>query len=139
MYSDWLSLELHQACDGDVYKDVVRIHETKRNGIKSGTICRLYMKDGKDIPIVVRGIINSDKKNYILIDEVTRERLEIDKLPIGAKITLRIRDGNVWDKIIWAAWASDPALRISMLIAFVSLALGVIALAIELLKPLSDR
>lgn len=134
MYSNWLQLSLHQAKAIDVYKDAVRIHESNRNGIKAGTICRLYIKDGGSVPVVVRGLKDNEQL-CVRLDEVTRAKLGIEKVKIGSLIVLRIRDGNLWDKIYWVLSASDPASRVSIWIAFLSLILGLVALGFEVWHP----
>ena len=127
--NDWHQLCLHQARTEDVYKDTARIHEGKRSGVKSGRIVRLYVKGAKSVLVAVRGL-DCGEESWIRLDEVTRERLGIADRKLYSVIEVRIRKGHWWESVSWALTASDPAARVSILIATF---LGAISIVVSIL------
>ena len=124
---EWLKLFLHEAKSADVYKDTARIHESNRAGIKAGRICRLFAKGFKSTLVAVRGLKDEEQLD-VRIDEVTRERLGISHLEVGKLVEVRLREAWLLERIWWVMNASDPAARVSIWIAVISLVLGAVAL-----------
>ena len=128
-----VDLEVHQVDAVDVYKDIARIHQTKRGNIPEGKICRFWVGK-KSRLLAVRGLSDKilgerkqttvdDFKN-ILLDEVTRDRL---KLTLNETYTFKIRSAG-WLGQFWWAWrSSDPGYRIATRLGVISLLLGLIA------------
>src|SRR5262245_58371497 len=124
---EWHDLEIHHAREGDVYKDTARIHESHRSGIKSGRICRLFIQGRRRHTLVaVRGLPETER-NWIRLDDATRERVGLNDDSVGTRAHFKIKEGHWWESTTWALGASDPAARISVGLGWWSLLLAVIA------------
>lgn len=120
-------LEVHQVLDQDVLKDMARIHVSHRKGIGVGRICKLTANNHSTW-VSARGLDTSsssgDKPEWIRLDEITRERL--GNLTLQKSYDFEIEPATAWGHIRWAMRASDPAARVSVLIAIWSAILSTI-------------
>jgi len=127
----WRELNLAQVDRHEVYKDIVRIHESSRGGIKSGKICWLYVSGYGHTVVSVRGLKDC-QRSQILMDEAMRERVGLSQNDIGTRIKFHLQEGDWFDTILWMLWATDPAVRLPAWMAFLSLLLGLLAMGLAL-------
>ena len=120
-------LEVHQSLEKDVFTDTARIHESNRDGVGVGQICKLTV-NGHSWWIAVRGLDVStqsgNQKNWIRLDEVTRERL--GKLALFTSYEFNIEPASVCGRLRWAMTASNPLARLSLGIAIWSTILSTV-------------
>jgi hypothetical protein len=119
-------LVVHEAKWRDVYRDVARIHKSKRGSIQSGTICRLYANT-KSRLVVVRGADKEDstEEEWIRVDEITRDALDLTRYK---NYEFQIAPVGRLQQARWAWQASEPATRVAMQISILSFGLGVVSL-----------
>lgn len=129
------SLEVRQLDAEDVFKDIARIHESQRGGLPLGTICKISVGKASRY-LSIRGLpaetlerrkLPTQAPNYILLDEVARSDLG---LKLQSKYRFKIVPASWCGRVWWACSATDPAARVSALIATWSLALAVIGLVL---------
>ncbi len=140
-------LEIHQAKNEETYRDIVRIPEDLRldsagKTIDEGRICKI--KTGsKTAYVIVRGVKNFELQGTpahvhgrcIHMDEVTRQRLEVDKMH-SARFELEPVDW--WGQFRWAWSATEIGYRISSRLGLLGLVLGLIAFLPELVKWIGE-
>jgi hypothetical protein len=136
-------LEIHQAKNEEVYRDIVRIPENARldsagKKIDEGRICKI--KSGsKTAYVIVRGVKNFDPQGSpehvhdrcIHMDDATRARLGVNGKP-SARFDLK--PVGFTGQLIWAWNATEIGYRVSSRLGLIGLALGLIALFPELIK-----
>lgn len=130
-------LEVHEAFDFDIYNDVVRIHQSQRNGIEAGSICalRVIRNATRCWPrlVIVRGLERAgskrsdcsipdiDQPNWIRLDEVTRRKLGVRT---GSTYEFEIAKVPCLMEFIWAFQSSNPTTRIATQISIATFILG---------------
>ena len=124
------SLEVHQVQEQGVLKDMARIHVSHRKGIEVGRIVKLTANKHSTW-VSARGLDtnsgsgnSSNKSDWIRLDDITRERL--GNLSLQQRYEFQIEPATIWGHIRWAMRASDPAARVSILIAIWSAFLSTI-------------
>ncbi|MGA3136687.1 MAG: hypothetical protein ABSC88_11905 [Terracidiphilus sp.] len=120
-----VALKVHQPEKEDVYHDRARIPEEFRGGIREGRICEISVA-GKSALLEVRGIID-EKEQIIRLDEVTRNRLNVDA---GKTCDFTLREAWWLGQFLWAWSASDSAARMAARLGLLGLILGLLALGI---------
>lgn len=126
-----MKLTVKSALEGDVFKDIVRIHQENRGPIKAGRVCKISVKNGKEKFFIVRGLpVNQNSK--ILMDDISREALGVE---LGEEYEFEVKEAGLWGKVWWACTVADTAPRIAAQLGVLSVilgALGVILGAISL-------
>ena len=125
-----MKLFVHQVPKDDIFRDVVRVHRSHREGIRAGQICRITT-NGVTALAVARGAPNNDEDG-IWLDDAMRSRLTVKE---GTTADIEIKKAR-WDQeFAWLWYSSDPANRtagrlgiISLVLGFIGLVLGLIAL-----------
>lgn len=122
-----MRLTVHQMAVSDIFSDRVRLNYSYREGIKSGSICRLRVNNASAL-VEVR---NTNEKGGIWLDDDTRGRLSV-------------RDGLEYEfeqlelvgflgEMIWFARAANPVNRVAGKMGLLSLVLGVISLVVAII------
>lgn len=117
-------LEVHQVRDEEVYRDIVRVHRSRRGKLRSGQVCRITI-DRLSTHAVVRGLPD-DQQDWICLDEVQREKLGVER---GQRVEPKISRAGIFGWLAFMLNASDPALRAASWIGLVSLMVGLLSLA----------
>ncbi|GEM_PF-4431242 len=113
---------VHEAKQTDVYKDIIRVHESVRDGVREGRICRVCVNGKKSALFSIRGLPDCEK-NFIRIDDIGRDRLKLSEKDQAAFTFAEVS----WTEAVrWAAKAADPGARIATWIAIWSGGLGVV-------------
>jgi hypothetical protein len=123
-----MRLEVHQGFDFDNYKDVVRIHSDHRKGIRSGRIAKVWVTDGGSTIAAVRGL-DDGEENWVRVDLETRRRLDVK---LDNAYEFNIRKAWFWEKLLWAARASDPTARVATWIGISLGGIGVVFSVIQI-------
>ena len=140
-------LEIHQAKHEETYRDIVRIPEDLRidsagKRIDEGRICKI--KTGpKTAYVIVRGVKNFELEGSpahvhgrcIHMDEVTRQRLDVDKTR-SARFDLE--PVGWWGQFRWAWSATEIGYRVSSRLGLLGLVLGLVAFLPELIKWIGE-
>lgn len=127
-----MRLTVHEGQASDNYKDIVRVHKANRNGVDSGFIAKVSVTDGKSIYVVVRGL-GKGQEREVWMDLQTRKRLGVE---LGKEYDFNVRAATWWEKVIWAAKASDPSMRIGTCIGLVGILLGILLSAVQIWQGL---
>lgn len=115
-----MKLTVKSALEGDVFKDIVRIHQDNRGSIKAGRVCKISVKNGKEKLFIVRGLpVNQNDK--ILMDDLSREALGVE---LGKEYEFEVQETGFWGKIWWACSVADPIPRIAAQLGVLSVVLG---------------
>jgi hypothetical protein len=123
-------LQVAEAFKQDAYKDIVRIHWRERGKHnKIGSIVAISVDGGPWRLFSLLGLPD-EHKGQIRFDHVSRDELE---LKLGEVHNFEIKETNVWQKLMWAVRATDPAARIAAWIAVWSAILGILALVIGII------
>lgn len=136
-------LEIHQAKNEEVYRDIVRIPEDVRldsggNKIDEGRICKI--KTGPHTAyVIVRGVRNFDLQGSpahvhgrcIHMDDATRRRLGVTDTHSAR---FELEPVGWYGELLWAWTATEIGYRISSRLGLLGLILGLIALSPELIK-----
>ncbi len=122
------TLIVDDSLQGDVYKDIARIHWKERGAKRNriGSIVAIRVDNGPRHFFSLRGLDNKDL-GKIRFDFVARQAL---KLEIGTTHDFTIQEANPLQKLKWALHATDPVARIATWIALWSLILGLAGLAL---------
>ena len=128
-------LKVHQQLRGDVYRDVVRIPEKHRRDVKGrrvpeGTIVRLTVSDGGASKVVWLRGIEGEAKPWIRMDDKARNELGV---VTNQEYYFTIERVRTCGKLCWALDSSDPAVCLAAWLAVISVALGVLSVALALL------
>jgi|SRR3989344_5014844 len=128
-------LEVHQARNGEILKDLVRVSEKKRisrtgNKIKANSVCKISSPStGGSVFAVLRGLEQFGEENFIRMDEYLREDLCIE---FGERYEF-VFETKWWYRFVWPWGATDPGYKISSKIALISLGLGIISVILGLI------
>ena len=118
-------LEVHQGRGGEVFQDIVRIHENSRNGLRPGHVHK-FSTPGKSAYFILRGSEEAKDLGRILMDDISRQTMG---LCLGQTEDFEIVEANFLGELRWAWSASETAYRVAARLAVVSFGLGVLALA----------
>ena len=132
-----IKLIVRPAKEKDVYRDFVRVYEENRknkhgNKIKSGKIGKVkILPTNKSINAILKGTEENDKERNIYLDESLREKLGVE---CNKEYDFVFEENNNWCGQLRLTWnATDPGYRISIRIAIVAFAFGVISILIGLI------
>lgn len=117
-----LSLKLRSAEYDDVYRDIVRISEATRQGLKTGRIYK-FAVEGASAHFILRGT-GPENDGKMLIDEAARSKLN---LAAGSEVAIRISEAGWLGELAWMWSATDPTYRIAGRLGVLSFLLGLIA------------
>jgi hypothetical protein len=123
-----LRLKVHQVNKDDIFRDVVRLHRSHRQGINAGQICRVST-NGLTVLAVARGSPSNDV-NGIWLDDAMRSRLGLKE---GATTDFKIAKASWYEEFTWLWRSSDPVNRTAGRLGIISLVLGLIALLLGLI------
>jgi hypothetical protein len=104
----------------DVFKDIARIPEPDRGGIREGSICSVSV-NGHTKHLIVRGLVDT-LPGGIMLDEITRKAL--GDMHEGISYNFEIKEAGIWGHIKWACTVADRGSRISAWVGIISLLLG---------------
>ncbi|HEY8948688.1 MAG TPA: hypothetical protein VIM56_07365 [Rhizomicrobium sp.] len=127
-----VSLKVRGAESEDVYKDIVRISEASRHGLKTGKVHKFSVPEGSAYFILRGSAQENDGK--ILMDEAARGKLNLGP---GAEREFEIQEAGFWGELRWVWNATDPTYRIAGRLGVLSFSLAILALwpvAEELLR-----
>lgn len=124
MISRQIKLKVRSAQEEDVYKDIVRISQNSRHGLKTGKIHR-FKADGNHAYFILRGT-GPENDGKLLIDEAARSKLS---LSAGAEREFLIEEVGWWGELVWMWEATDPTYRVAGRLGVLSLLLGLLAFA----------
>ena len=124
-------LRVSEALAVDEYKDIARVHWEQRGrpSIKIGRIVKLTVVGGKPRIVAIRGLADKDK-GKIRLDFVNRDEM---KLNLDQEYEFEIQTTGIWEKLVWACTATDPAARIAAWIAVISGVFGVLGLVLGII------
>ena len=71
-----VKLVVLKAFEKDIYRDIVRVHQSQRGDIPEGRICWIAV-NGKSKRLVMRGLADG-VRGYILLDDLSRNELNVD-------------------------------------------------------------
>jgi hypothetical protein len=114
-------LKLYPLFREDVFKDIARVGELDRGGIREGSVCRV-IANGHTKQLIVRGL--EGLPGVIMFDEITRESM--GKMQTGFSYDFSIEESGPIGQIVWACTVSDRGARISAWIGIVSVVLGIL-------------
>jgi hypothetical protein len=97
----------------DVFKDIARIPEQQRGGIREGSVCTVSA-NGCTKQLIVRGLEEA-LADGITLDEITRKAM--GNLQEGLSYDFAIKEAGVWGQIKWACLVADRGPRIPATIA----------------------
>ena len=106
----------------DVFKDIARLPEQDREGIREGSICAVSI-NGHTKRLIVRGL-EEQLNGGIMLDAITRKAL--GGLQEGMSYEFTIKQAGVLGQIRWACTVADRGARISAWIGLLSLTLGIL-------------
>jgi hypothetical protein len=123
-----MKLTVHQLPQADVYKDVVRIPEAHRldvdaRRIAEATVCKVAVSGGCSKLLSVRGYNSTEP--IILMDERTRNDLGVSD---RQEYDFQLKPTRWFGHSRWAWNASDPAYRVPIRMALLSVVLGFVGL-----------
>jgi hypothetical protein len=110
----------------DVFKDIVRLPEQARGGIREGSICTVSV-NGHTRQLVVRGLEEA-LSGGIMLDEITRKTM--GDLQEGMSYNFSIKEAGIFGHLRWACCVSDRGYRISAWVGIISLGLGLLGAAL---------
>jgi len=123
-------LEVAEAVRDDIYKDIVRIHWRQRGkGSKVGAIVAVSVDRRPEHFFSLRGLADQEQ-GKIRMDHVARSELHVN---LNEVHEFAIRKTTVWEKLLWAVRATDPAARIAAWIAVWSGVIGILSLVIGII------
>ena len=105
----------------DVFKDIARIPERSRAGIREGSICAVSV-NGHTKCLIVRGLEDT-LYDRIMLDEHTRKALGVED---GGSYEFSVEETGIIGHVKWACTVSDRGYRISAWVGIISLALGML-------------
>jgi hypothetical protein len=129
-----VKLKVRSAPDRESYLDIARIHHEYRKTrqgqpIESGSVFRVYCTEtGKEAFLIARGLSSSEEPR-IHIDYQVRQKLGVTNHQI---YDFDLRKGDFCSEVWWALHATDTQYSFAAKISLISLALGLIGLAIAL-------
>lgn len=129
-----MRLTVHQGYDFDNYKDVIRVHNVHRAGVKSGRLVRVRTDKGGSTVAAVRGL-NDEEKSWTRMDLETRRRLKVE---LGEEHHFTIRKAWWWEKLCWAASSSDPTARVATWIGIWLGGFGIVLSIIQIWQALKN-
>ena len=119
---------------GDVFQDMARVDLEHRQHSKAGKVI-VIKAHGKTAWALARGAPGRDSTS-IFLDDATRDRLD---LSAGDLVDFTITKAAFWDEFLWAWFATNASVRVaarlgvlSVILGFVGLALGAVALRVTL-------
>jgi hypothetical protein len=120
-------LEVHEVEKGEVFSDVVRIHESRRGGRRAGRVYRI--KIGRRTKhAVVRGL-KDEQAGWIRLDEALRDKLGVKP---GDMVDPKLSRAGLFGWLAYMINASEPAVRAASWISIVSLGLGVLSIFLSI-------
>ena len=127
-----VKLKVRATDPDDINKDIVRVAERRRAGLKIGRIHKFTVGD-QSAYFILRSCAPEDA-GKIFMDEAAREKLG---LSAGADKEFKIERASLWGEICWLWNATDPTYRIAAKLGVLSLGLGIIALVPTVLSIIS--
>lgn len=124
-----LTLKVFTADDRDVYRDIARIPEIHRDGIKEGTMCRITYEQ-RSAFVAIRGMGERDDR-AIKLDDLTRCKLGVSK---NVEYCFVVEELSILAQFCATWHTSDPFNRMSMRLSLISFALGFIGLALGIVS-----
>jgi len=118
-----IKLKVRSAESDDVNKDIVRIAERSRSGLKTGRIHKFTVGD-QSAYFILRSC-SPDDAGKIFMDETAREKLG---LAGSVEREFRIERAGLLGELRWLWSATDPTYRIAAKLGVLSFCLGVVAL-----------
>ncbi|HUD50590.1 hypothetical protein [Parvibaculum sp.] len=123
-----MRLTVEKLSSDDTYLDRVRLHRDFRGGIRIGQICRLSTPKANAL-VEVRGTNVSGQTIYM--DQPMRRKLG---LKLGDKPEFNLRRAYYWERLWWAANATDQTSALAAHMGLISLGLGALSLLLGLLS-----
>ena len=115
-------LRVQQLWSKDVFKDIARIPEEDRQGIREGSVCTISVNGCKK-QVIIRGLEEAHA-GVIMLDEITRKNL--GNLREGHQYDFTIEEAGILGQIKWACTVADRGARISAWLGIISIALGLL-------------
>ena len=122
-----MKLTVHSASTDDFLQDVVRVHSSNRQGIRSGQLCRVS-KNGKHIYGIAR---HTGDRTRISLDSAQRRALDVRA---GEEADFQFRQLTWFEEINWVWHATDPITRTAARLGILSFWLGIIGLVLGALS-----
>lgn len=124
------TLEVHQLCSDEVYRDIIRVNEAHRvdkrqKRIREGQVC-LVRVNGRKCFAVLRGYQDCNAPQ-IRMDDYTRGPFRLN-VTEGQTYEFEFRNVGFIGRLRWAWNSSEIGYQVASQLAVVSLALGVVAL-----------
>lgn len=111
-------------------KGRVGIHERRRDSAKRHQVLRITRADnGKRIYAAAIGLKPKERCCVIRIDRDYRDKLDVQE---GAAVRLEIRKANVFETLYWYLTVNDPVVRVSSVLALISVLLGSVSIILAL-------
>ncbi|WP_029414950.1 hypothetical protein [Brevundimonas bacteroides] len=120
-----VQLLVRSARSEDVYKDVIRIAEADRSGLRTGRIHKIRT-GGSHAYAVLRGLGKAEGK--ILLDEAVRQRLGVT---YGQTHEFKLNEAGFLDQLGWGWNATDPTYSSATKLGVLSFWLGLISLVLS--------
>jgi hypothetical protein len=123
-----MRLMVHQVLKDDIFRDMVRVHRSHREGINAGQIIRVSA-NGKTVLAVARGAPANDT-NGIWLDDAMRSRLSLKE---NTTAEFKIEKGSWYHEFAWMWHSSNPVNRTAGRLGMISFVLGLFGLALGLI------
>jgi hypothetical protein len=107
----------------DGFRDIARIPEQDRRGIREGSICTISA-NGHTKQLIVRDL-EETLSGGIMLDKITREGMGMQE---GLTYDFTIKGSGILGQIKWACTVADRGARISAWIGVISVVLGILGL-----------
>ena len=122
-----MKLMVNKVNRDDVFNDLVRVHRSHREGIRTGRLCRVNA-NGKSIIAVARNSLRNDTKG-IWLDNAQRAVLGVKA---DQEADFNIISAPWYEEFLWVWRASDPVNRTAGRLGIISLGLGVIGVILAI-------
>jgi hypothetical protein len=122
-----VKLTVHSARTEDFLQDVVRVHSSHRQGIRTGQLCQVS-QNGKHIYAIAR---NTGNRTRISLDSAQRRTLDVRA---GQEADFQFRHLTWFEELNWVWHATDPINRTAGRLGILSFWLGIIGLLLGALS-----
>jgi hypothetical protein len=123
-----LRLIVYQMNKDDIFRDMVRVHQSHRKGISAGQICRVTANN-LTVLAVARGSPRNDVHG-IWLDDAMRSRLGLKE---GTTEEFKITKASWYQEFTWLWRSSEPVNRTAGRLGIISFALGLFGFVLGLI------
>lgn len=122
-----MKLKVHSVRSEDFLRELVRVHNSNRQGIRAGELCKVTA-NGKHIIAIAR---HTGNRTAIFLDSTKRKALNIKT---GEEADFHFDRATWFQEFIWVWRASDPIDRTAGRLGILSLSLGILGIFLGVLS-----